>query len=395
MKTKIAFILIAGCMQTVSLFSQEYEYVPFPKSNAVWSEIEIRDEGHDSICYVYFRLEGGVPACIPAQEDYLLYDFSLVEGDYMPWCEILNYAQTSYRSYFGKEFTGWYTYYAMIDVATHSILTKVENRDTVLSNGISYKQAYTIYAGNNQQFNHYCFGIREDITTGSLFINTEGLNGFEGSEILVSRMDLQEGDKFYFLKDTGLYEFEGIQTDETGRYTVVDSVYNKDNRKHIRFKAHYARDYGIIDVPLIFIEGIGPNISFDPLIGQAWISVCFSCYETEDEIWKTDISNVSWPIYTEECLIEGAAIPEIKSKPPFELIQRKGEIEIQLDGAVFSSGAVNAYTLHGQLLYTKAFAGERNPIISTSGFPSGAYIIQVQDNIAKKYWGRKVIIIDN
>jgi hypothetical protein len=39
MKTKIALILIAGCMQTVSLFSQEYEYVPFPKSNAVWSEM--------------------------------------------------------------------------------------------------------------------------------------------------------------------------------------------------------------------------------------------------------------------------------------------------------------------------------------------------------------------
>jgi hypothetical protein len=38
MKTKIVFILIAVCMQTANLFSQEYEYVPFPKSNVIWSE---------------------------------------------------------------------------------------------------------------------------------------------------------------------------------------------------------------------------------------------------------------------------------------------------------------------------------------------------------------------
>jgi hypothetical protein len=301
-------------------------------------------------------------------------------------------AQTSsYRSYFGKEFTGWYTYYAIWDWADHTELTRVEDRDTILSNGISYKQAYTIYAGNNQQFTHYRFGIREDITTGSLFINKEG-----SYEILVSRMDLKEGDKFYFSKDADLQEFEGIQTDEAGRYTVVDSVYNKDNRKHIRFKAHYASYILLPAFPLIFIEGIGPNVSFDPLIGNAWISICFSCYDNENEIWKTDLDNdVSWHIKTEECLFEGAAIPEIKSKPPFELIRRKGEIEIQLDGAVFSSGVVNVYTLHGQLLHTKAFAGERNLIISTSGFSSGAYIIQVQDNITKKSWGRKAIIIEN
>jgi hypothetical protein len=277
----------------------------------------------------------------------------------------------------------------MLDWVPYTELTRVEDRDTILFNGISYKQAYTIYA-NNLQVSHYRFGIREDITTGSLFINEEG-----SSEILVSRMDLQEGDKFYFSQYINLYKFEKIQTDETGTYTLADSIYYKDNRKHIRFKAHYVRDYGIIDVPLIFIEGIGPNISFDPLIGQAWISVCFSCYDNENEIWKTDLDKEGWYIKTEECLFADTAIPKIKSKPPFELIQRKGEIEIQLDGAVFSSGAVNVYTLHGQLLYTKAFAGERNLIISTSGFPNGAYIIQVQDNIAKKYWGRKVIIIDN
>ncbi|GHU64002.1 hypothetical protein FACS1894123_07990 [Bacteroidia bacterium] len=73
------------------------------------------------------------------------------------------------------------------------------------------------------------------------------------------------------------------------------------------------------------------------------------------------------------------------------MIQRKGEIELQLDVTGKDSGVVNVYTLQGQLLYTRTFTGERNLIISTSGFPNGSYIVQVKDNNTKKSWGRKVV----
>jgi len=32
-----------------------------------------------------------------------------------------------------------------------------------------------------------------------------------------------------------LYYFESMRTDETGSYTIVDSIYYEDNRKYTRF----------------------------------------------------------------------------------------------------------------------------------------------------------------
>ena len=51
-------------------------------------------------------------------------------------------AQTSpYHSYFGNEFTHWYTYNSWYDIG-YSDLYSVEEGDTILSNNSSYKKLY-------------------------------------------------------------------------------------------------------------------------------------------------------------------------------------------------------------------------------------------------------------
>ena len=304
---------------------------------------------------------------------------------------IFSSAQTTpYRSYFGNEFTHWYVYNSMLDAAAHSEMYSVNNEDTLLNNGISYKKTYRYSTLENltQLPPVYCFGIREEIGTGSLFVTTE-----DSSEILVSRMDLKIGDKYYFppfktdfnqISAYGNY-FINVQEDENGYYTTVDSVYYEDDRKYIRFEAIY---HGInFDLPLTFIEGIGPNVSFVPFYtSNTCMAVCCNCYETENGLWKSDI------IQMEECFLELTGIPQIETNIPLQLIQRKGEIELRPDAGNFVSGWVYMYSTEGKLLYSQPAKRDAAIVISTSGFSKGTYIIQLTEENTKKMWNRKVIL---
>ena len=204
---------------------------------------------------------------------------------------LLSFAQTtSFRSYFGKEFTHWYTLEAFIVYwGSHS---SVVNGDTILSNGIEYKKLCNDYY--SRELDGYRQGIREEPETGSLFINKDG-----NSEVLVSRMDLEIGDKYYFTlfgenfeeyncnQYHGTYCFKDIKKDEYGYYTTVDSIYYEDGRKHIQFEMILPCKHYFEDIPFTFIEGIGPNISFEPIVegfSDNFYS-CFLCHETESELW--------------------------------------------------------------------------------------------------------------
>jgi hypothetical protein len=313
---------------------------------------------------------------------YLLY--LLLAGTLFP---TLSAAQSpSYRSYFGDEFTHWYTYYSFYDLEL-SELSKVEG-DTILPNGTKYKQLIK----DVSFFGSSCFGIREEIETGSLFINTDGT-----TEIMVSTMNLEKGDKFYFhpnidLTDLGVSTLEGIKNDEAGKYTLVDSVYYKDNRKHIRFEAHYFPFY--FDIPLTFIEGIGPNISFDLFSGNSWFSVCFLCYETERGLWKNMNIKIRGReeylfIHDGECLFRYSSIPVVKENFPFKVIRQKEKIKIQPDGVDIKHGTASIYSTDGRLLASKAIQNNLSVSFSLYEFSKGIYIIYVKDVETGKAWSKK------
>jgi len=310
---------------------------------------------------------------------------------------LLSIAQTTaYRSYFGNEFTHWYVYKSALDAVARSEMYSVNNEDTLLQNGVRYKKVYEYPSleNLNQWKPFYCFGLREEIETGSLFINSE-----DSPEMLVSSMDLQIGDKYYFppsksgFNQHGMFNsnFINVQEDENGYYTTVDSVYYKDDRKYIQFDAIY--DGIDFDFPLTFIEGIGPNVSFISIYEPFSMAVCCNCYETESGLWKTDLKSdyVDFS-QIENCFREYVSLPKIAVDSPLKLIQRKDEIELQPDAGSFESGKVYVYSTQGKLLFSQPVKGNTNIIIPTSGFSTGAYIIQLTEGKTKKTWSGKVML---
>ena len=306
---------------------------------------------------------------------------------------LLSFAQTTtYRSYFGEEFTHWYTMETHYDL-WGSYLYLVDG-DTILLNGMEYKKLY--YSGHSENFYHW--GIREEAETGSLFIYEEG-----DSEVLVSRMDLEIGDKYYFSVFREEFEkgyycrefcFNDIKEDEHGYYTTVDSIYYEDGRKHIQFETMFLGGGFFDNIPFTFIEGIGPNISFEPIAAKySGASFCFLCHETESESWHTSFFNPeSWDYFPEDCLIGYDNISEINPDTPLQLTQRKNEIEVHPDVNVFTSGWIYVYSTCGDLLYTQPVERSANIIIPTSGFSNGACIILLKEGKTGKVWSRKVIL---
>jgi len=315
---------------------------------------------------------------------------------------LLSFAQTtSYRSYFGKEFTHWYVVNHMIDTHRWSERYSVFNQDTLLNNGISYKKVIIFYSLKNTYVNsYYVFGIREENKTGSLFVALDSVHeAFYGiSEVLVSKMDLEIGDKYYFPPVRTDFNqpycwhcFQDVQEDEKGYFATVDSIYYKDNRKYIRLNANY-KTFGYGLIPLTFIEGIGPNVSFVPLISESSMAVCCNCYEDETGVWKSDIKDEYIDFSQAECFFEVTGIPQIKTDFPLKLIQRKGEIELQPDAGSFESGKVNVYSTDGKLIYAKPVQSNSSIVIPTHSFPNGTYVIHLIDKRTKKSWSRKVVI---
>ncbi|GHT58230.1 hypothetical protein AGMMS50239_02400 [Bacteroidia bacterium] len=315
---------------------------------------------------------------------------------------LLSIAQTSsYRSYFGKEFTHWYVVNEMIDLARHSERYSEYNQDTLLNNGICYKKAYIFYS--LEQINsanlYYRFGIREEIETGSLFIALDDIyeTTDEVSEVLVSKMDLEIGDKYYFPPDiTSINEphcwqcFQDVQRDEKGYFATVDSIYYKDNRKYIRLDANYSAFYRQI-IPLTFIEGIGPNVSFAPLINHFSMAVCCNCYEDETGVWKSEIKTEYIDFSEiEECFFEATGIPKIEADFPFKLIQQKGKIEIRLNGIDLKSGVASIYSIDGRQIASKAFRNKSSVDFTTAAFSQSVYIIQIRDTETGRAWSKKI-----
>ena len=123
-------------------------------------------------------------------------------------------------------------------------------------------------------------------------------------------------------------------------------------------------------------------------------TVFFNRYETESELWKSDIKN-DWIDFSkvEECYIPITGVPEIKTNFPLKLIQRKGEIEIQCNSGSLEPSQVYFYSMQGELLFSRLMKGFNNIIIPTNSFSSGTYVVRIIDEKTKKSWTWKVIIL--
>lgn len=151
--------------------------------------------------------------------------------------------KAQYQSIFGKNSTSWNFWAVPIGASyTDSLFTR---KDTLIYGKI-YKQ---VHLNTPNVLLHI---IREDTTTGSIFLSDYIHNG---KELETMNMNLAKGDSFCF-------EYAGLDSCNALSWKKVDSIYYQNGKKIIQFDywlPTHALPNGGTPVKWKFIEGIGPN----------------------------------------------------------------------------------------------------------------------------------------
>jgi len=297
----------------------------------------------------------------------------------------------AYRSYFGETFTNWYSQEAIDNhiFADHLFCSSYVE----LIDEKEYQEVgYWMYSSNGDIGEHYY--LREELETGTLyFYDKYAWTGYPAVEYVVATMDLELGDKFYFPTDTRFDNgFVGLEQDETGYYTEVDSVFydenDTENRKHIRMKLKHP----VTNHAMEFIEGIGSTFGFFyqksgmPMYGE------LTCYENENGIWKNTQhwdEHYTGPDETRfDCIYTTLVdIPSV-STVSLNIQQSKQTLIIRFHTQIIAQ--VILYDLQGRI--QSKVDVMNNDVIQIRNIPSGSYVFQLTDENKKTIMVKKVIL---
>ncbi len=151
-----------------------------------------------------------------------------------------------YQSFFGKTSTSWNSVGSGLNRVNEWTDSVAYEKDTLLA-GVSYKKVSLWRAYPNAAYQSDLL-FREDTTTGRLWHRYP-----DSTNTLIADLSLGVGGQF----------FHPVATTVA---LTVDSVYYVNSRKHVRFQ-----NSSLLDVPLIFIEGVGPShgvLFVSPLLCQ-------------------------------------------------------------------------------------------------------------------------------
>ena len=302
-----------------------------------------------------------------------------------------------YRSYFGKEFTRWYVFGSFYDIGMTDMYETL-NIDTIIDDKVYKKAFYSIYS-YSIYFEEHDMCMREETETGRLYVREYGP---DGKEHLVSDMSLLVGDTFRltspFVEDyLGSSLFRGIEKDEAGYYTLIDSVYYKEDRKHIRTQIYLKGWLYVEDYHLEFIEGIGSSFGFNyyvlhPMFPN-YLELYLTCYETEDLLWK----NLDFwheekiPNLGSDCFYnyDASGIESADKKHILKMKQEADNITLSFEDAI--SGRIVLYDLLGKALIATEIQNEDTVIIPLWKIPQGNYLLCVFDKSTGKILAREKI----
>ena len=244
--------------------------------------------------------------------------------------------------------------------------------DTLL-NGISYKKLFLNYPPydknydmetNNSNWMNYVpqlyyqwenSFIRESSDASKLYF----YNSFWDEETLISDIDLQEGDIF----------------DYNGYERIVDSVYFKNELKHVCV-------FGL----LTFIESVGSAFGF----GMPCWDYCYgiNCFQNQTIFYKNNLSDFNFSTFPCGWIADGIGI-NTASEDNYSVFIQKDQIEI------FSTSNINVnisiYDIQGKMWYTKNNISDNKFIIPTSSFPKGSYILNILNKENNKINTKKII----
>ncbi len=185
-------------------------------------------------------------------------------------------AQTHYRSVFGDTITTWTFVYQWDKSDFSSIASYYEHfaSDTVIWDGTTYKY---LRLGYSQETFYYDTALRTEVSfTPREFVLRESADhsrlyrrtSEEDEEILIMDLNWQVGDTVV------LWDRWLGQSSDT---TTIDSVYHVDGRKHLR-TTHRLKFHPETMDTLLFIEGVGPTLGFEPFEASHVLVPLLCCY---------------------------------------------------------------------------------------------------------------------
>lgn len=276
----------------------------------------------------------------------------------------LNVWPQGYQSVFDKDTTMWYQAREAIDRIDHIEIKALS--DTII-NAKDYKKLDVKGILDDSKF-----FLREDTTLGKVWI----YDLENHMEFLTMDLSLNKGDTF---------RIRNIIYEGQDSVAIVDSVYNIDNKKHIRL------DYGIqihnTKDKLTFIEGIGPNAGLIYQLStlddnNPYSQVLLCVYKDTIRVYRDEkYSN-------ENCAFNGnVSINNTLPVDDFSVYPNPVFDFFCFSNPFNTHGILEIYNIKGMLLKTYNIEASSQTIINTSAYQKGLYILLFKDNeilISKK-----------
>jgi len=262
--------------------------------------------------------------------------------------------KTSYKPCFGKQYTKW-----NFIVQNEYALTESYKTDA--------KGAFLPFDNVYKRY------LKEDTIKGQLSYHYH--TPYQTIDTTVMNLSTWIGDTiplfdwyFAYTKHNNLYQ----------SYALVDSIYFKDNRKHIRMNSQIISYYGSY-IPFEFIEGMGSNRGVIPNLESSYLL----CYETETESYLDP--------HFKDCNYDGYAGLAVREHQVEKKVkQTKQTIEVILP--LPSTGMINIYNRIGIVCKSVKFFDTSNIVINKDKISSGIYILECKDDMNNGIVRQKLLI---
>lgn len=262
-----------------------------------------------------------------------------------------SFSYSQYKSVFGESETQW----TIKSSNLHGIVTDTltAENDTIIDD-----LTYRIISSSDPWHTIY---LHENLEEGQWSYFTD----VEPTERFLMDLSLNVGDTFYV---------GGAWLAEPGYYQV-DSVFEKDERKHVQINLplHFANDE-----KLTFIEGVGPNTGLsyqEPTTGR--LNPYLLCY------WKDGIKEFSNIFYEGECSIFSFSnIDSPKYSTPFITISpnpvSQNYFEIAFEEPF--TGVIGLLDVNGNYIFKKKITDSlfRKTIFLPEVNQTGFFILRIQ-----------------
>lgn len=227
----------------------------------------------------------------------------------------------------------------------------------------------------NNWYNRY---VRQTDDNSKLYVYDEETK----KEYLVYDMGLQKGDSFLLPLNSIEYLDNSKNSDY---YSIVDSVYVKDNLKHIQLNS-LSRYF---QLKLTFIESIGPNLGMFYLYGAEFVNhsvFCLNCFQNKNTFYKQPI-----PLYQYPCAFDWN-LNAVKTvlKEDYKLEQTDTKITLHFD--TFANREINLYSITGNKIQSLNSSNSNNLTLDIDKLNKGCYVMQIVNIDEKKQSAEKIII---